>query len=297
MKALIIGLAVLAATGQARAAVAPGDLIVTAGAARYSLSSGHSALAMLDETSRGLFVRNLRLDDPAMAALWGRVLTGAVQIRHESGDAADTLWFNPLFDGGVAAHWTRVDGLWRAQAVEPVTGGALRGEAGPVTPHGLAWLNGGGDMGKALAGAAQATFAAADKADWAAFYTTPGNDLAAVMRAYEGNAGLYRMIETPGYAAALPLLDHLMISDDPAADKLPAALQKDLAVYGDTARRTLSPVAAYRRKDGWTVAMQSPDAPQVVWLIHFADPKGGDPAMPRGFEAVGTGPAQKETAQ
>ncbi|MEI9905021.1 MAG: hypothetical protein WDN06_14450 [Asticcacaulis sp.] len=81
-----------------------------------------------------------------------------------------------------------------------------------------------------------------------------------------------------------------MVTGNPAAARLPVAMRRGLAKYGDDARSTMGPVAAYRRKDGWTLVMQSPEAPQIAWLIHFADPKGDDPAMPRGFVAVGHRP-------
>lgn len=287
-----MALALLAAP--AAHAVTPGDLIVTAGAARYSLSGGVSSLSMLDDGSRALFTRRLGLDNPATAALWGRLMTGAVQVRRENGDQADTLWFNPLFDGGVVAHWTRTGGQWRVLAVAPVTGAALRGESGH---GGLAWLASPGDMGKNLGDAAGTTFAAADKADWATLARADADPMTVLARPYMGNRGLFSMAATPGYEHALELVDHLMIAGDPAALNLPAAMRSDLARYGDDARRTLSPVAAFRRPDGWTLAMQSPEAPQVVWLIHFADPRGSDPAMPRGIIAVGTGPAVQEAAR
>lgn len=295
MKSLGLALALLAAPA-AQAAVTPGDLIVTAGAARYSLSSGASKLAMLDDSSRAVFTQALALDNPDCAALWGRLLTGAVQIRRENGDQADTLWFNPLFDGGIVAHWTRAGGQWRAVTVTPVNGTTLRGET-PVDLRHPAWLRQGGDMGRSLGDAAGASFADADRLDWARLYAAPGTVNAVLSSPYEGNRGLYRMMATPGYEHALDLIDRLMVTGDPAALKLPASMRRGLASYGDDARRTLSPVAAYRRSDGWTLAMQSPEAPQIVWLIHFVDPKGSDPALPRGFVAVGTGPAAKETAQ
>lgn len=297
MKRTLFALAVLAAALPATAAPGPNDLIVTAGAARYSLSSGHSQLLMLDDGSRAIVTAALKLDDPAYAALWGRLLTGATQLRHENGDQADTLWFNPLFDGGVVAHWTRVNGTWQVQAVSPVTGAALRSEAGLIEPHRMAWLNTPGDMGRNLGISAEATFAAADRADWAALAGVKGNVDAVLMRPYEANRGLFSMVATPGYEHALNLVDHLMITGDPAALRLPVAMRRGLASYGDSARDTLGPVAAYRRPDGWTLVMQSPEAPQVAWLIHFAAPRGDDPAMPRGFVAVGTGPATRETAQ
>jgi len=104
MKRMLFALTALAMLLPAASPAAPGpnDLIVTAGAARYSLSGGHSALLMLDDASRALFVQTLGLDDPARAALWGRLMTGAVQTRREHGDRADTLWFNAP---STAASW------------------------------------------------------------------------------------------------------------------------------------------------------------------------------------------------
>jgi len=173
----------------------------------------------------------------------------------------------------------------------------LRGQPGLIAPGKLGWLKAPGDMGENLGISAETTFAAADRIDWDFLYRTRGNAAAVLMRPFEGNQGLYRMAATPGYEHALDLVDHLLVTGDPKTARLPVAMRRSLAVYGDDARSTLSPVAAYRRADGWTLAMQSPQAPQIVWLIHFADPKGSDPAMPRGFAAVGQGPASRKTVQ
>ena len=47
------------------------------------------------------------------------------------------------------------------------------------------------------------------------------------------------------------------------------------ALYGAAARQALRPVAAYRRADGWSLVLQSPEGPGAAWIVHFADSPGG----------------------
>ncbi|MEI9905020.1 MAG: hypothetical protein WDN06_14445 [Asticcacaulis sp.] len=117
MKRILFALAALSAASAAHA-VSPNDLIVTAGAARYSLSSGHSQLLMLDDVSRGRFTEALKLDNPADAALWGAIADrrGPAQARKRR--AGGYLVVQPACSTAAWwAHWTRVGGVWQAMAV------------------------------------------------------------------------------------------------------------------------------------------------------------------------------------
>jgi hypothetical protein len=42
-------------------------------------------------------------------------------------------------------------------------------------------------------------------------------------------------------------------------------------------------VTALRHADGWTLVLQSPDAPALTWLVQFADPAPGTAAQPQAF--------------
>ena len=55
---------------------------------------------------------------------------------------------------------------------------------------------------------------------------------------------------------------------------------------GQAARLTLRPVAAIRRRDGWSVVLQSPDAVAVAFMAHFADPPTGGEARLALFSEV-----------
>jgi hypothetical protein len=86
---------------------------------------------------------------------------------------------------------------------------------------------------------------------------------------------LERMYATPGYQFARLGARLILALSDPA--QLPARpeLKRALALYGDAARQALRPVAAYRRADGWSLVLQSPEGPGAAWIVHFADSPGG----------------------
>jgi len=269
-------------------AAAQPPVAAVAGAARYRLSASSALLlAELDPRSRAVFVAALGLDrDPAMGPIWSRVMAGALQVRREAQNSADTLWFNPVIDVGLVVRWARDGEGWVAIAAAPVLGETLRGDAGAValTPH---WAGAGGNLADALAQSAARSFASADRESWnRLFEAAPADAPAIPVRPALAGRALARMAATPGYAGSARLLHRLLVSEDPAERRLPLALQESLSNFGEAARLTLRPVTALRRPDGWTMVLQSPDAPAIAWLAHFTDPAAGEPALPAAFATV-----------
>lgn len=263
---------------------APPPLVAVAGAARYRLSaSSDLLLEYLDEESRAAFASGLRVDrERPLGLLWSQLMAGAVQIRRETGKSAETLWFNPALDVGILARWARGPYGWRATAVAPVLGERLRGEpvTDVVTPG---WAKSEGDLASALEAAGEATFAAAERAQWAALFNPDENEVgAAVGRLMVARGAVQAMEDAPGYGLSVALLRRALTGADESAT-LPAPVAASLANFGATARHTLRPVSALRYGAGWILVMQSPDAPAVSWLVHFTDPTPGAAAQPQAF--------------
>jgi hypothetical protein len=254
----------LGAAASANAGPADRSLEETAGTARFRLAASvDSFLAGLDpasQTTLGAFLRpgGDRASDP----LWPSLMAGAVQVRQVHGDTAATLWFNPVFDAGLVVHWRRAAYEWRATDAVWVMGSELRHERA------------GTDKSAAFADLAQASLRAAAASRLDAVSPSPSATAAAI-RASAAADSLVRMYGTPGYQYARFGARLVLALSDPA--QLPARpeLKRALALYGTAARQTLRPVAAYRRADGWSLVMQSPEGPGAAWIVHFADSPGG----------------------
>ena len=65
---------------------------------------------------------------------WSSLLCSAVQFQKVDGSAAETLWWSPAADAGIAISWNEVGADWRIAAAAPVLGETLRGET--VAFHG-----------------------------------------------------------------------------------------------------------------------------------------------------------------
>ena len=263
-------------------------LAAVAGAARYRLSASSDLLLQgLDPDSSAVFAERLMVDrERPLGLLWTQLAAGALQVRRESGGSADTLWFNPALDAGLLVRWTRVGGGWRAVAVAPFLGETLRGEAARdvATPP---WAQTDGDLARSLDEAARRSFAAAARVDWNPLFDAGAREeLAVLARLAHARDALGDADLAPGYAGIAARLRRLLIVDDPGAAGLPDAVRSGLARLGSTARQSLRPVGALRRPDGWTVIVQSPDAPAIAWLVHFADPRAGQWAAVAAIAAV-----------
>lgn len=284
---LAVATLLLLTTPMASAQTQDVPLAAVAGTARYSLAaSADIMLNSLDPESRRVMAQTLAGEvDFIPGHLWSRVMAGAMQVRREATDSADTLWFNPVLDSGLVVRWVPDGNAWRVLAAAPVTGENLRDEPS-VYP--IAWPMAGGSLQASLRASAITSFAAADAGSWdRLFEAAPQAQNVVMRRAYVAGNALDELTATPGYGDSLSLLYRLLGTDDPKASKLPPALVRSLAEMGDAARLSLRPITAFRLTDGWSVALQSPDAPGVVWLVSFADPVAGEPALPVSFSAVG----------
>lgn len=255
------------------------ELVAHAGLARYALAADQGAfLDWLDPQSRAVFAAAMGGDHGALGLWWSQAMAGAVQMRREDGDLAETLWFNPLFDAGLAARWQRQGDRWVAQAAVPITGATLRGDRATAET----------DMAGLPALAARTWAAAADD-DWLGHDAT-NSGTAVLTRIGTLRTALDLLRAAPGYEDAGVMARTALVTGSDAG--LPADIRTALARVGTNARLSLRPVAGFRRADGWTMALQSPDAPMLTWLVDFADAADGGAATITGYRVLNLGDVQ-----
>ena len=247
-----------------------------AGAARYRASASLSLLAgELDAASRQAFIRGLAPSaTPSAARVWSDVLAGAMQLRREQGGDAQTLWYSPAADLGLLIRWRRTPAGWQAAEVVPILGARLRGE---VPAAAMPWLSASdGDLGQALSRSAARSFAAADTGDWARLATLARADAALVAQRLAAIASAQAALRSTssGRAAIDGVLAEAGGLGAPASDGA-RAFRASMTRVGERAARSLRPVLAIRRPDGWSLVLQSPDVPALAWLAHFGDPAPG----------------------
>jgi hypothetical protein len=267
MRRLLLPFAALAALLPANAPTAAlaGPLVADAGMARYALAADQQYLfEWLDPASAAVLADALGGENAALGHYWSTLMAGAVQMRREDAEAGETLWFNPLFDAGLAIAWEPSSTGWVAVAAVPVTGEMLRGEPFSALPVSYA-----GSIKDEAEARARATWAAAAAGPWVANDATSAG-LVVLSRVMDGQDGLDGLRASEGYETAGMMVRELLAGTDDRA--LAAPLRDALALMGPDARLSLRPVAGWRRADGWTMALQSPDAPMLTWLAHFTDP-------------------------
>lgn len=280
-------LALLLATC-APAVAQSGSLVAEAGLARYALAADDRLfLDRLDQASRAVFEQALGADVGVPGDVWSQVMTGALQLWREDETNGETLWFNPLFDAGLATQWKRGPNGWRAVAAIPVTGEMLRGEAFSANP--VTW-SGKGNLHTILQDKARVTWRASEYGDWFAA-SRDGAGTAVVDRALAAAVALNVMRTSVGYDEAILSAWRALTKEDES--KLPEDVRQGLYATGPRARESLRPVAAFSRPGGWAVAMQSPDAPRLTWLALFANPTvPGQAAEFSGYALVDLGGEQ-----
>jgi hypothetical protein len=272
------------------AAPSAGDLTAAAAAARYGLATDPDRLlAQEDPVSRAAFLRALRPGgSAALDPIWSTLAAGAVQTRLQSARNSATLWFNPVFDAGIAILWRRGADGWVAVAVTPVLVETLRGE--PIDPNAdlsaPRWPLASDSLAGGLTSAAQADNGAAASGNWIAAFTAPASvrsdwTNAVVARVFFASNALRLMELDPRYRGALAGIRAQLVEDD--SRSLPSRVRDELAKTGAAGRLSLRPVAALRRPDGWSVVLQSPDAVGAAWFAHFVDPQSGQAARPAAF--------------
>lgn len=200
---------------------------------------------------------------------WPQVMAGAVQIRHQSEDEGETLWFNPVLDAGLVVQWRRAGSDWTVTNAWSVLGQSLRqdngGRAAPLLI---------GNVDRAVVSDQFAT-AARELArftapDWRAPVQTPAASADVASRVRAANNAITAMRQSPGYARAVIDAYELLSFSGPETEGIRPALKRTLAGIDPDVRLTLSPVTAFRIGTDWTLVMQSPVVPGIAWFVSFA---------------------------
>lgn len=236
--------------------------------ARYTLAADPGLLFDTADPETGAVLQAaLGGDHGNLNDLWAQVLTGAVQIRRDVAPGlTEVLWYSSLFDSGIASRWAQQGGgAWRAVAATPISGEALRGE--PTLAESVRWPTQ-GSLKAAIEQRARQTVLAAEAGGW---FDRDHRDsgTAALIRAMHSRASLRAMLASPGYGRTVAQSVTLLAG---GGEGLAPEVRGGLALLGSAGRMTLRPIAAFRRVDGWTLALQSPDAPRWTWLVHAMDP-------------------------
>ncbi|MFI4975521.1 MAG: hypothetical protein ACHP84_13355 [Caulobacterales bacterium] len=282
-----------AASANASAPTPSASLVVSSGAARYLLAtSPQRLLDAVDPDSRTALDATLRPDGTTLLdPLWSVLIAGSVQTRREAADAGATLWFNPVFDGGLVVLWRKTSVGWKVLAAAPILGETLRGEPIPMRPLDgrVAWPRHGKSLADSLAATAAASNAAAARSAWINAVAAPAgrrNAASAILMARVSRATLeLRVMDTaPGYGLAVADVRRALANRDPSAMPPLDGARRGPLPARDARYSTMRAVDALRRTDGWTLALQSPDAPGAAWLAHLADPSPGQSAQ---VEVVG----------
>jgi hypothetical protein len=285
MRRLLLPFAALAALLPANAPTAAlaGPLVADAGMARYALAADEQLLLdALDPASRAVFATALGDDFGAAGSLWSDIIAGALQVRREDGDQAEVLWFNPLFEAGLASRWQRRGETWQAVAAIPVTAESLR-QTSALAVNPL-WMDA-EFPGAELERSAAEFWALAAQGDW--FASDPrGTGAVALSRVILARSSVQEMLMAPGMDRAGRHLREVLV--ERPDDELPLALQNVLGRMGAEARLSLRPIAALFRAGGWSLAMQSPDAPRLALLVHF-NAVGSEPTRVMAIETIDLG--------
>jgi hypothetical protein len=259
-------------------------LVAEAGAARYWLAaSPQTLMARVDPVSGQVFEGLLDPGDvPEFDRLWPVLMAGAVQVRKEAETSGETLWYNPAFDCGIVVKWIRTEGRWRASQAAFVLGQTIRGaDMGDALAQPFGTYADGAIVRQHLDEGGYATLLQAGKTDWEPLYQDAELALiTAIARLRSAEQSLRRMRAATGYLKAHTDIIDLLVGTNLRQIGAEPELQAAMNRLGDRARLSLRVVSSYYRSQGsqdnlpvgWSIVLQSPDAPTLMLIAHFADP-------------------------
>ncbi len=205
-------------------------------------------------------------------------------------------WFDPFADGWIISRWDTATGAWRLTAMASALPEQLKASPPPNAELAadIRWARRGGDVREALRSnerARVAGFAAAARSGAIARLMSDGDGQASAGGVLSARdtfilEGLTVVHRAPGYGDYRSLLRQVFLT---ASDKLVAdqTLRKRIDTLPKAVRMTLHPVMAFSRKDGFTVAVQSPFAPGLVFFADFSSRGRSDGAsVPVSLRAV-----------
>jgi hypothetical protein len=220
---------------------------------------------------------------------WSSLLRSAVQYQKVDGTVAETLWWSPVVDAGIAISWNEVGSDWRIVAAAPVLGETLRGEAKSF--HGGPAWSAKGDP-QAHAAALQQTAAATSKAVLAGalhpLFDHPAASINVLARSAVMDDNLTLRLGAPNRWRNVAA--RLLFTLSPAQVKEPGnvALGHLLASFSDQQRLMFAPRLVVANGPSQTVLWVSAAAPHRVLLVRYPDAKS---IMPSEITEVSLAPA------
>lgn len=236
-------------------------LVAEASRLRHSLAVAPAGvLAAIDPAEAQPLRAALGNPDALALSRWADLLSASTQFFRSGAVEADSIWWNPLLDAGVAVRWRWVATRWRVAAAAAFTGATLRADGEGPPPLEVAALN-----RRALGTRAAVARGAAD-----ALFSGPGEAAAVLARlraasealvglganealAVQRQSGARRLLTVPGTPGG---------AGGPALSAALAALSPDQ-------RQALAPYRQAARGNGVTVAWGSADAPDTLLLLHY----------------------------
>jgi len=183
-----------------------------------------------------------------------------------------------VFDTGLLLRWRYAQNGWTVSDGWWISGSDLRAEpAGTEPPLAI----GRGDrtlLAHRLSSDAAKVFRTATAARWRAPGVAPLAAARALDRIKAARTALDQMPAAPGYGDSVWHAREILVHGGPTTPGIGPHLRKLLGQLGTTAQNSMRSVSAFRNKTGWTLVMQSPDAPGAAWFVAFADPVAKAPA-------------------
>lgn len=246
-----------------RDAAAPSRLALVAEGSRlrHGLAIAPTGLLAAIDPAEAQALRQAFGNPDALALTrWADLLAASTQFFRVGAFTADSLWWNPLLDAGVAVRWRWASTRWRVAEATAFTGATLRGDSEGPPPLDAASLR-----RLALATRAATARGAAD-----ALYTGPGEAVTVLARLREASAAL---VGVSGDAALAVRRQSggrrlLTVPGTPGGAAGPT-LAAMLTALSPDQRQALAPYRQAARGYGLTVAWASAGAPDTVFLLHY----------------------------
>lgn len=264
---LVVAIAAVPATAQEAAgarAIAPSSriaLLAEASRWRHGLAVAPAGLLEAADPAEAQPLRDaLGNPDALELSRWADLLSASTQFFRSGAIEADSIWWNPLLDAGVAVRWRWLGTRWQVTKAAAFTGATLRGDGEGPPPLDAAALK-----RRAAETRAAVTRGAAD-----ALFSGPGEATAVLSRLRAASEALVGLdadeaLAVRRHSGARRLLT---VPGTPGGAGGPA-LAAALAALSADQRQALAPYRQAANGNGVTVAWASAGAPDTVFLLHY----------------------------
>ena len=249
-------------------------LVVAASELRLLLSSStRLALRPLSAAEAAILTRAMNLTDPVADSLWSQAIGPATQFARLSGDTAETAWWNPLIDAGLALRWQYSGGSWRVQAAAPFAGDTVR--VATIPPD--------SDLGSRWRRRFLAMRQAVQAGQLSAAVAHPLAPLQLMRLSAEAGASVGAA--RPSVQAQRIVAGRALLIHGHPGGAGGRRLAVDLAGLSDEARLGLAPQSRIDEPDSESVVWVSPGAPDTLFILRYPRSLPGA-VVPASVEAV-----------